>query len=100
MDDHAARIRKTVNAWGRKRRISGLPVQGKNACPGFQFNADRQPLTLMEQVPRPCRSRSRPGRAFWLVSQKESLDGNTPVEASMAGDDRVIQTARGTGDLV
>ena len=39
-------------------------------------------------------------RAFWFVSPKEALDGETPAEAVKAGDDQVVETARVAGELV
>ena len=72
MGDHAARIRNTVNAWRQKRRISGLHVQEKNACPGFQFNADGQLLALMEQVPAALPKSFTPGSARSGLSAKRN----------------------------
>ena len=92
---------QTVNAWRQKGRILGLPVQGKNAFPVFQFDADGQPLALMESVLAALpNSFTAWQRAFWFVSPKEALDGKTPAEAARAGDDRVVETARVAGELV
>ena len=92
---------QTVNAWRRKGRILGLPVHGRNAYPVFQFDADGQPLALMELVLAALPdSFTAWQRAFWLVSPKEALDGETPVDAVKAGDDRVVETARGASELV
>ena len=96
-----ANTSQTVNTWRQNGRILGLPFQGKNAYPVFQFTADGQPLALMEQVLAALPKSFTPWqRAFWFVSQKESLDGNTPAEVLRVGDNRVIQTARTAGDLV
>ena len=92
---------QTVNTWRQKGRILGILVQGKNAYPRFQFDADGQPLALMEPVlgALPA-SFTAWQRAFWFVSPKETLDGKTPAEAVRAGDDRVVETARVAGELV
>ena len=92
---------QTVNTWRQKGRILGLPFQGKIVYPVFQFNADGQPFALMEQVLAALPKSFTPWQcAFWFVSQKESLDGNTPAEVLRVGDNRVIQTAHTAGDLV
>lgn len=92
---------QTVNAWRQKGRILGLPVQGKNAYPVFQFDADGQPYALMESVLAALpKSFTAWQRAFWLVSPKELLDGETPADAIERGDDRVVATARRAGDRV
>ncbi len=92
---------QTVNTWRQKGRILGLPVQGKNAYPVFQFDADGQPLALMEKVLSALPVSFTPWqRAFWFVSPKEDLDGQTPAESVRAGDHRVVETARSAGELV
>ncbi|WP_419738581.1 hypothetical protein [Ruegeria sp.] len=92
---------QTVNAWRQRGRILGLPVQGKNAYPVFQFDADGQPLALMEPVLAALpKSFSAWQSAFWLVSPKESLDGNSPAEAVRLKDERVIETARNACERV
>ncbi len=92
---------QTVNAWRQKGRILGLRVQGKNAYPVFQFDADGQPLALMEPVLAALpKSFTAWQRAFWFVSPKEALDGETPAEAVRAGDERVVETARVASELV
>lgn len=92
---------QTVNTWRQKGRILGLPVQGKNAYPRFQFDADGQPLALMEHVLAALPpSFTAWQRAFWFVSPKETLEGRTPADAVRAGDERVVETARVAGELV
>lgn len=92
---------QTVNTWRQKGRILGLPVQGRNAYPRFQFDADGQPLALMEPVLAALpASLTAWQRAFWFVSPKEALDGKTPAEAVTTGDGRVVEAARAAGELV
>lgn len=92
---------QTVNTWRKKGRILGLPVQGKNAYPVFQFDADGQPFRLMEKVLAALPVSFTPWqRAFWFVSPKEDLDAQTPAEAVREGDHRVVETAHSAGELV
>ncbi len=92
---------QTVNAWRRRGRIFGLPVHGKNAYPAFQFDADGQPLKLMEPVLDALPdSFSAWQRAFWFVSPKEDLDGKTPARSVGDGDGRVVETARAACNLI
>lgn len=92
---------QTVNTWRQRGRILGLPVQGKNAYPVFQFDADGQPFPLMELVLSALpKSFTAWQRAFWFVSPKESLDGRTPADAVGAGDARVTDAAHAAGELV
>ena len=92
---------QTVNTWRQKGRILGLPVRGKNAYPVFQFDADGQPLALMKPVLAALpKSFTAWQRAFWFVSPKEALDGETPANAVKAGNVRVVETARVACELV
>ena len=85
---------QTANAWRQRGRILGLPIQGKIGYPAFQFNADGQPLKLMEAILAVLPAHFTAWqRAFWLVSPKEGLDGETPAGAMQAGDDRVVDVA-------
>ena len=80
---------QTVNAWRKRGRILGLPIQGKYGYPEFQFDADGQPLKLMKAVLDALPTDFTPWqRAFWLVSPKEKLDGDTPEGAIRDGNDR------------
>ncbi|MXY32942.1 MAG: hypothetical protein F4Y60_02395 [Boseongicola sp. SB0664_bin_43] len=86
---------QTVNAWRKRGRILGLPIQGKYGYPQFQFDADGQPLKLMKAILDALPTDFTPWqRAFWLVSPKEELDGNSPEKAMRDGNDRVIEVAR------
>ncbi|MYH59887.1 MAG: hypothetical protein F4145_18345 [Boseongicola sp. SB0675_bin_26] len=91
---------QTVNAWRKRGRILGLPVQGRYGYPEFQFDADGQPLRLMKAILDALPKDFTPWqRAFWLVSPKEELDGNTPEKAMRDGNDRVVEVARSAGQL-
>ena len=86
---------QTVNSWRKRGRILGLPIQGKYGYPEFQFDADGQPLKLMKAILDALPKDFTPWqRAFWLVSPKEELDGDTPEKAMRDGNDRVVEMAR------
>ena len=91
---------QTVNAWRRRGRILGLPLQGKYAYPEFQFDADGRPLKLMKAVLDALPADLTPWqRAFWLVSPKEELDGIAPEKAIRDGNDQVVDVAGSAGQL-
>lgn len=91
---------QTVNAWRKRGRILGLPIQGKYGYPEFQFDADGQPLKLMKIILDALPTDFTPWqRGFWLVSPKEELDGDTPEKAMRDGNDRVVEVARSAAQL-
>ena len=91
---------QTVNTWRQKGWIIGLPIRNKIGYPAFQFDADGRPFALVPPVLKALPRDYTPWqKVFWMVSAQEDLDGKTPVEALLAGDDRVIEAAAHADEL-
>jgi hypothetical protein len=91
---------QTVNSWRLRGRVLGLKIQGRMGYPAFQFDADGMPIQLVEVILSKLPKHLTPWqRAFWFVSPKEELDGETPIYALKTADVRVIDAANAADEL-
>jgi len=85
---------QTAASWKKAGRILGLNLHGRMVFPTFQFDADGQPLPLLQKVLRALPAdRSAWQRAFWLVAPNDFLDGARPLDLIREGDPGVIDAA-------
>ena len=89
-----AAVAQTAHEWKRAGRILGVPFDGRDAFPAFQFQEGR-PRPIMRRVLAALPGDLTPWqRAFWLTSATDDLGGAAPSDLVKAGDERVVEAAR------
>ena len=82
-----------AHKWKSERRIFSVPHQGTNYFPGFQFNAEGQPLPVIADVIRILHELSSWEVAAWLSSANGYVGDRRPVELLTSDPARVIFAA-------
>lgn len=85
-----------ANRWKQEGRVFTVPHRGQQLWPGFQFDADGQPLAVIEEVLRIFEGSgvSPWALALWFTGPSGWLDGRRPVDLLEAKPGSVVEAAR------
>ena len=82
-----------AHKWKSERRIFSVPHQGTNYFPGFQFDAEGQPIPVIADVIRILRELSPWELVGWFTRNDGYLGGRRAVELLKSDPERVIFAA-------
>ncbi|MDY7092423.1 MAG: antitoxin Xre/MbcA/ParS toxin-binding domain-containing protein [Acidobacteriota bacterium] len=85
-----------ANRWKQEGRVFTVPHRGQQLWPGFQFDTDGQPLTVIEDVLGIFEGSgvSPWAMALWFTGPSGWLDGRRPVDLLESEAEAVVEAAR------
>lgn len=90
---------QTASRWKAEGKMFGVPFQGVDRYPAFQFK-DGRPLSVIGQILMLLPAEMSPWEtAFWFVSTNGWLNGSSPIERLGDGDS-VVDAARREGEAI
>lgn len=90
----ARNVSARANRWKTERRIFSVSDGGVDHYPGFQFNADGEPVAAMRDVLDVFKDLSEWQIALWFFTPDAWLDGKVPMDVLQRDAQAVIAAAR------
>jgi hypothetical protein len=88
-----------ANRWTQEGRVFAVPHAGQYLWPGFQFDAQGQPLPVVSEVVAILAGDLPPWPlALWFTSRSGWLDGRRPVDLLATEPAAVVEAARGESE--
>lgn len=82
-----------AHKWKSDGRIFSVPHQGTNYFPGFQFDAEGQPIPVIAEVIRILHELSPWQLALWFIGRTGWVGDRRPVDLLLSEPERVIRAA-------
>lgn len=81
--------------WRDEKRIFAVNYRGQRLHPGFQFDENLAPLSIIERILKtlPTSEMSEWEVAFWFVAANSYLDGRRPVDSLVDKPHDVVEAA-------
>jgi hypothetical protein len=88
-----------ANRWTQEGRVFAVPHAGQYLWPGFQFDAQGQPLPVVSEVVAILAGDLPPWPlALWFTSRSGWLDGRRPADLLATEPAAVVEAARGESE--